>query len=231
METFELDREIAHLAVLQRTELIDRKLRKIRKLFGRYLFSNFFSKYFINIKKVSKNYFEIMQTEYNSIEKFMKPNQNILCIGSGIGGLEIIINQQFLNNKFHFIERNFISKKVRYGWDTKNSEAYNDLKLLEKFLILNHLKKNNFKIINFDLDELPKNKYNLVTSLYSLDFHYDFEIYKNYLKNVSTEDTFIIFDTIRPDYFNKIFKSIEILKTENDTVHRSKRLACRGFIN
>ncbi len=229
MENFELDRKLAHLAVLQRTELINTKLKKVRKIFGRYLFSNFFSKYLINVNHLSYKYFDIMFSEYLSIKKFLKEKQNILSIGSGIGGLEVIINQNFSNNKFTFIERDFVSKKVKYGWDNKNSEAYNNLNLLKKFLVLNSL-KDNFKIINFDQDSLPKEKYHLITSLYSIDFHYDFMIYKEYLKSVSTDDTIIIFDTIRPNFFSNIFKNIEVLKIENDTVHKSKRIACSVFI-
>ena len=36
METFNINRNIAHLAILQRIELASPKLKKIRKLFGRY---------------------------------------------------------------------------------------------------------------------------------------------------------------------------------------------------
>jgi hypothetical protein len=63
-----------------------------------------------------------------------------------------------------------------------------------------------------------------------MDYHYDFSLYEKYLKNVSTENTKIIFDTVRPDYFKKVFKNIKILDIKNDTVHKSKRLLCSGFI-
>ena len=156
MQNFLLNRDIARLAVLQRIELANPLLKKIRKVFGRYLFSNFFSKYFISVKSVSENYFKIMYTEFNNIEKFLKPNKNILCIGSGIGGLEVIINSKFNNCFFTFIERNFISKKIKYGWDNENSEAYNSLKLLEDFLNMNNINSQNFELINFDTNNLPK---------------------------------------------------------------------------
>ena len=52
MKSLILNRKLAQLALLQRIELADYKLKKIRKFFGRYLFSKFFSKYFINIKKI-----------------------------------------------------------------------------------------------------------------------------------------------------------------------------------
>ena len=229
MKNFMFNREVAQLAVLQRIELATPLLKKIRKLFGRYLFSNLFSKYFINPHLISINYFDIMNSEFEIIRKFLKQNQKILSIGAGIGGLEIIINRHFINSKFSFIERNFLSKKIKYGWDDKNEEAYNNLEVLKNFLINNKIQKQNFEIFDYDKDIFQIKKFDTIISLYSLDFHYNFEIYQKYLKKVSDQNTVIIFDTVRPDYFYKIFDSVEILKDDSFTIHKSKRLACRSI--
>ena len=229
MEAFKLDRSLARLAVLQRIELTTSFQKKIRKLFGRYLFSKVFSKYMLDLDKISKDYYKIMYSEYLTIKKFVKPNQNILSIGAGIGGLEVIINNCFKNENFTFIERDFVSEKIRYGWDNENKEAYNKLNLLQNFLETNLLEINSFKIINFDTENLPIENFNLITSLYSLDFHYDFEVYKNYLSSVSDNETIIIFDTIRANYFKDIFENVMIIKEDDDTLHKSKRIACRKF--
>ena len=58
MKTFHLGKDTARLAVLQRSELISPTLKKIRKLFGRYLFTNFFSKNFIDTQNIAKKYYE-----------------------------------------------------------------------------------------------------------------------------------------------------------------------------
>ena len=229
MKNFLLNRDIARLAILQRIELANPFLKKIRKVFGRYLFSNFFSKYFVNIKVISNNYLKIMEAEYNNIEKFLVRGQRILSIGSGVGGLEIIINSKFDSCIFTFIERDFISKKIRYGWDNLNSEGYNSLKLLEKFLNMNNLSSQNFELIDYDKNNLPEKKYDLITSLYSLDYHYKFEIYEDYLRKSSNSNTTVIFDTIRPEYFEKIFEKVEVIKEDNDTLHKSKRVFCKTF--
>ena len=229
MEAFKLDRNLAQLAVLQRIELITSFQKKVRKLFGRYLFSKIFSKYMLDLDRISKDYYKIMYNEYLTIKKFIKPNQNILSIGAGIGGLEVIINNSFEDEKFTFIERDFVSKKIRYGWDNENTEAYNKLNLLENFLLSNFVKSNRFKIINFDKENLPRESFNLITSLYSLDFHYDFEVYKKYLSSVSNNETVIIFDTIRANYFKDIFEDVIIIKEDDDTLHKSKRIACKKF--
>ncbi len=229
MESFKLNRELARLALLQRIELATSIQKKVRKFFGRFLFSKIISKYILNVNKISEDYYKIMHLEYQTIKNFLDSNQNVLSIGAGIGGLEVIINNNYIGTNFTFIERDFISKKIKYGWDNKNEEAYNKLDLLENFLISNNIKRTNFNIINFDKSSLPEKKFNLVTSLYSLDFHYDFEIYRSYLSKVSDDNTIIIFDTIRSDFFKDIFEDVSVIKIDNDTLHKSKRIACRKF--
>ena len=43
------------------------------------------------------------------------------------------------------------------------------------------------------------------------------------------KDSILIFDTIRPEYFENIFEQVEIVKEDFKTVHKSKRIACRKF--
>ena len=227
MQNFKLNREIAQLAVLQRTELCEPSLKKLRKLLGRYFFSVFLSKYFINPVRISKTYLDLMEKEFLLIKKYFKNNDKVLSIGSGIGGLEILMNKK-LNSHICFVEKNYISKKIKYGWDKKNHEAYNNLNLLEKFLLDNGVKKDNFNIFDIDKDKLPYTKFDVIISLYSLDYHYEFGLYREYLSKVMKPETILIFDTIRPDYFKKIYKKVDIIKQDLNTVHKSKRIACRN---
>ena len=82
-----------------------------------------------------------------------------------------------------------------------------------------------------DAVDLYKEKFDLVISLFSLDYHYDFNIYLDYLKNISHKDTQIIFDTIRADYFKNVFKEINVVNNITNTVHKSQRLICSGFLS
>ena len=231
MDNFIVSKKAARLIVLQRIELISSSLKKIRKIFGRFLFSSFITKFFLNEKLIGESYHNIMLNEFSTIEKFINKEDDLfLSIGGGLGGLELIINEKFDNRNYHFIERNFISKKVKYGWGgMTNSEAYNDLNLQKNFLETNGLKNEQINIYDYDKDDLPNIKFDLVISLLSLDYHYDFDIYINYLKKISKPDTKIIFDTIRADHFKSIFKNVEIIKTHDDTVHKSKRIMCSHF--
>ena len=233
MESFILQNKTARLAVLQRIELASPFLLKIRKLFGRYIFSNIITKYFLNPKLISQEYYKMMQEEFLIIKKFISSNDNFfLGIGSGIGGLELLINQNFKDKNYYFIERNYVSKKVKYGWGgIVNKEAYNDLELQKNFLKINNMNENQINIYDYDKDDLPEIKFDVIISLFSLDYHYDFDLYIEYLKKISKPDTKIIFDTIRSDYFKKIFKNVEIIKSDLMTVHKSKRIACSQFLD
>ena len=233
MDKFLVSKKAARLIVLQRIELISSSLKRVRKIFGRFIFSNFITKFFINEKLIGESYHNIMINEFSTIEKFINKEDDLfLSIGGGLGGLELMINKKFDNRNYYFIERNFISKKVKYGWGgMTNSEAYNDLNLQKNFLETNGLKNEQINIYDYDKDDLPNIKFDLVISLLSLDYHYDFDIYINYLKKISKPNTRIIFDTIRADHFKSIFKNVEIIKTYDDTVHKSKRIMCSQFID
>ena len=196
------------------------------------MFSNFVTKYFLDINLVRHKYYEVMLKEFSTLEKFIDINDKFfLSIGGGIGGLEVIINQKFNNKKFYFIERNYISKKVKYGWGGLiNDEAYNDLSIQKDFLRMNGMQDNQIQIFDYDKDKLPELKFDVIISLLSLDYHYDFDLYSQYLKKVSNQNTKIIFDTIREDYFRNIFKNVEIIRTDLNTIHKSKRIICSQFI-
>ena len=231
METFNLDRETARLIIFQRIQFLTTFGQKIRKLFGRYIFTNFYSKYLINSKVIGKRYFDEMKSEYENLSKYISFNdKKILSIGGGMCGLELIINFYSKNNFFSIIEKNYVSKKIKYGWDENNDEAYNNIDLLNKFLQKNGMKKNQFQIHDFDKYDYPLNNFDYVISLYSLDYHYDFNLYLAYFKKIVKKETVFIFDTIRPDYFNKLFESVKIIGLENKKIHSSKRILCKNFL-
>lgn len=229
MEELKFTRNIAQLAVLQRIELANKFLMRIRKLLGRYLFSKIFSKYLINTKKISGKYSKLINDEYENIKRFLLDGQQILSIGGGIGGLELYILKKFPNTKIDLIEKNYVSNKIKYGWDYRNNEAYNNLSITEEFLNLNGINNNQYNIYDFDQKNFPSKNYDLIISLYSLDYHYDFNLYSGYLNSVSKENTKIIFDTIRPDFFFNIFEKLSVIKENNLTVHKSKRIKCETF--
>ena len=232
MDNFILPNKAARLIVLQRIELLSPFLKKIRKFFGRRLFSSLITKLFLNSVYVSKNYCSIMSEEFETIKNnITKQDKLLLSIGGGVGGLEVIINKNQPNKDYYFIERNYVSKKVKYGWGgVINDEAYNNLSIQKKFLNLNGLRDSNINIFDYDKHELPKVKFDIIISLFSLDYHYDFNLYLEYLKKVCKPNTKIIFDTIRAEYFFNLFNKVEVIKEYNATTHKSKRIICSEFL-
>jgi len=117
VNNFILPNKAARLIVLQRIELLSLFLKKIRKLFGRRLFSGLITNFFLDTTSVSKNYCSIMSEEFHIIKNnITKQDKLLLSIGGGVGGLEAIINENQPNKDYYFIERNYVSKKVKYGW-------------------------------------------------------------------------------------------------------------------
>ena len=85
MSKFHLENKIARLIVLQRIELIGPLLKKIRKLFGRYLFSSFITRYFLNKNIIEKKYYALMQSELELLSINVNfDNKKILSIGGGM---------------------------------------------------------------------------------------------------------------------------------------------------
>jgi hypothetical protein len=229
---FNVTNNEARLIALQRIELCSDFIIKVRKLFGRYIFSNFITKFFLNSETIGKSYYDRMSEEFKTLENHIDhKDKNFLSIGGGMGGLEVILNINCEVNFFDFIERNFVSKKVVYGWSDNNSEAYNNLNLQTEFLVKNGLPMEKFKVFDFDKDSLPSKKFDVVISLYSLDYHYDFNQYAKYLKDNTHKESKIIFDTVRPDFFKNIFKDVVILSETTKRVHSSKRLLCKNFLS
>ena len=232
MKKIYYSRELARLIILQRIELISPFLKKIRKLLGRYFFSNIAAKYLTRPNIIVNDYIKLMEKECDSLQDFINfSDKKILSIGSGMGGLELAINKKYNNSSFDIIEKDYTSQKVKYGWDQNNKEAYNNLKLLSFFLKENGIKNSLLNIYDCDFDNYPRKKFDIIISLFSLDYHYDFNIYQNYLKKISDNKTSLIFDTIRPDYFKNIFKNVKFIQSNQETVHKSKRIICNKFLS
>ena len=163
LKNFSIDKNMAKLILFQKVELLSSFQKKIRKIFGRYLFRNFMIKFFLNTKKIESIYYNKMLEEFNEIKGEIEiSNKSILSIGGGLGGLELILSDYFKQANFSIIERNYISKKIIYGQDYNNSEAYNILDSTFKFLTNNGMSQNNFKIYDFDKKNLPIKKFEYV---------------------------------------------------------------------
>jgi len=72
---FKLNSKETRLVVLQIIELINSTIKRVRKLFGRYIFSNIVSRFFLNKIDIGKSYYNNMNSEYRTLEKYIDPQQ------------------------------------------------------------------------------------------------------------------------------------------------------------
>jgi|TARA_B110000503_G_C7060197_1_gene376310 SAM-dependent methyltransferase len=228
---FLLKEDINNL-LFQRNDLFSSRQKFLRKCFGRFLFTKFFI-FFFKKKNISYLYYRIVDKELSLIRPFIKKakkNKNILSIGCGLGGLEVLLQKTILkNSKFFLFERNFTSSKVVYGYDLRNREAYNSIKSTKLFVQNNSANSSKFNLFDIDTDKLPIEKFDIVVSLLSLDYHYPFDLYYKYLKKNSHSSTIFIFDTVRAEHFKKIFKVVKFISSDKKNIHSSSRLFCKNF--
>ena len=78
---FNVNNKEARLIVLQRIELCSDFIKKIRKFFGRYIFSNFITKYFLNSETIGKSYYDRMSEEFKTLENHIDhKDKNLLFL-------------------------------------------------------------------------------------------------------------------------------------------------------
>lgn len=139
--------------------------------------------------------------------------KNILSIGSGIGILDIVLNNVINIENHNLIEIN--NHKERIGIDGKQADLLkeiNPLKLLSENIKLQKTK--NIKCLLPDQIN-HKIKYDLILSIRSWGFLYPIEYYIADIKKISDKETIFISDIHKQylDTFNNFFKiEKELLK-------------------
>jgi len=228
--------EIKKILLLQRNEYQNETSKYFRKVFGREIFTRFLIN-FINsdINKINKRFYDDMNNEFDEIQKFLpKSAENILDIGCGIGAIDIFLNKYYNNlSKFHLVDKNYISKKIVYGFSRSETEGYNNLYTTKNFLLANKVDEKNICIYDIDKDKLSEINYDLVISLVSWCYHYPLETYLSYLRQSTHNKTIFIIDIaeefISIDYIKNYFNKIEVIKKYSKK-HRQTRLACEKII-
>ena len=86
---FFLDKKMLPTILFQRNELLTPFQKKVRRVFGRTLFTNLFVNFGSCKTIIEKKYFSICKKQFNEMENYFPKNaKNILSIGCGIGGVE-----------------------------------------------------------------------------------------------------------------------------------------------
>ena len=227
-----LNKKSKKLILLQRNELLSEKQKKLRKRFGRFLFTNFFIHFFQN-QKLNESVQNLFEQEYDIIKNFLPPKaSNILDIGCGLGILNIFLNRKY-NSKpnFFLIDKNKIDLKIKYGF-SENYESYNSLNETKKILLANNILNEQIFLKNAEENIDISEKIDLVLSLKSMAFHYPLENYLELFNKVCDENTEFIFDFSSEKYneteLEKYFSKVEIIY-EEVSQHPLKRVHCKNY--
>ena len=86
---------------------------------------------------------EEIKKEFDEIINYLpQKNQNILDIGSGLGIINIFLNNFYEDAYFTLIDKNYVEKKVSYGSD-EIGQFYNDFNITFDFILFACLHKFN----------------------------------------------------------------------------------------
>ena len=232
MKTIKLKNKYKRYILLQRNSYLSNFQKKIRKIFGRYLFTNFFVNYFNPISRINDKLNKDFDYEFNNMSNFLPKKSNyILDIGSGLGIIDVYINN-FYNNipEFTLIDKSHVEKKVSYGFNV-NGQFYNNFDLTLDFLEYQGLDSKKIDLVDANLKNNINKNFDLVVSLLSMGYHYPITQYLETLRNNTNIDTVFIFD-IANEYTNlnsikKIFKSVDIIYKSQLIRHNYLRVCCK----
>lgn len=137
---------------------------------------------YLSSSSIKKEYQSDMLSEYESLKKDLPETaQNILDIGCGIAGLDVLISAHYDNKvNVNLLDKSSIDGDVHYGFE-KQGSFYNSLSLSKKVLMDNGVLEGNI----FLQEATPKNeinfnkKFDLIISIISWGFHYPVEVYLN----------------------------------------------------
>ncbi len=221
--------------LLQRNNYLSPFQKKIRKLFGRFLFTNFFIFFFNSTSRINSKLDKESKIEFNELINFLPSKiYNVVDIGSGLGIINIFLEKHFTNKiNFTLIDKNRIEKKVTYGF-CNEGEFYNNFSLTADFLKNHGINMNQIKLIDSDDINIINNKFDLVISLLSMGYHYPINQYLSFLKKNTHKNTIFIFDvSFENEEINKIsqlFKIVEIVKKSKEVRHNYVRVCCRELL-
>lgn len=168
-----------------------------------------------------------IQHEVELIRPFFPSRiKNMLDIGFGIGGIDVLIYQVAHPGHMYLLDKNMIENSIWYGFESSGA-SYNSLKTAGLLLDMNDVPTLEYTLINIESEPFPIESFDLIISLISWGFHYPISTYLDKVKQYLSPRGVLIIDVRKgtggEEALKDSFKHIEVIKETS----KSKRLACR----
>lgn len=181
-----------------------------------------------NTEEAIEKYNEGMEKEVKDITSAIGSVAKIVDIGCGMAGVSVNLSMFYAYPDLYLIDKNIISKKLRYGFSEVDS-FYNSFDVLRETLEMNGIKNYNFVEPENDFSKIKG--VDLVISLLALGFHFPVKIYFERIYDCLGEGGALICDIRKRNYNEEIkliqlyFKDLSEIKTDNP---KTIRICAKG---
>jgi SAM-dependent methyltransferase len=161
-----------------------------------------------------------LSVAHDSIFAVEKPRA-VLDIGSGLGGVDVLLKQYYGNRKvqFYLLDKSGIDKNVYYGL-TEDGACYSSAALTKEFLMDNGFSMEQTQVIDISTDAFPVNiQFDVIISFISWGFHYSIDTYLKETAQVLSEQGVMLLDIRRSsDAIEKLkccFSNVQVVPTQH----------------
>jgi hypothetical protein len=152
-----------------------------------------------------------MNTYIKEVDEFIKifnieKINNLISIGPGNGIFEILLSQKIKFKKILLIDIER-TESQNHGFNEKGS-GYANLIDTKNFLITNDIPSNKIITCNPEKHKIPKFKFDLLISLFSMGFHYPCNEYTDFILKNASHRSKIIYDK-RRNVFDKGHETLQ----------------------
>lgn len=171
----------------------------------------------------------MLDVDYQMIKDLLPEKaDSILDIGCGLGFIDIALNNHYSgkSNLYLLDKTNFINEDTPIRGFNKEYVFYNSMESTKENLLNNGVeddKINCYEVSEDSINELSKNRYDIIISLLSCGWHYSIEKYVDLIKNTLSDDGIFIVDirhnTEQLEYAKENFRLIKVVTNTAESKH------------
>lgn len=178
-------------------------------------------------KEVKDAFIADIQSEIDSVRAYLPAHvENLLDIGFGIGGIDVLLYDAVKPKKMFLIDKNKTDPVIWYGFE-KQGAAYNSLRYADQLLHDNGIPASAYALIDIDTQPFPDETFDLIVSFISWGFHYPIQTYLEQVKKALSAAGVLIVDVRKGTGGEELLRNAFASVTVIQDMGKSKRLACK----